>query len=69
MISDDLDVPLPLEAAAKNAGLIADAARDARLEPAIVEVVRDRLQLAVVNGLGRADVTVMYRMSRQAPEA
>ncbi|MEU9456493.1 NAD(P)-dependent oxidoreductase [Streptomyces sp. NPDC048277] len=70
MISDDLDTPsFPLEAAAKDAGLIADAARDAGLELGIVEVMRDRLQLAVSNGLGRADVAATYRMSRRAPAA
>ncbi|SEO47422.1 NAD(P)-dependent oxidoreductase [Actinacidiphila rubida] len=67
MISDDLDTPsFPLEAAAKDAGLIADAARGAGLRLGIVEVVRDRLQLAASSGLGRADVAATYRTSRQA---
>jgi 3-hydroxyisobutyrate dehydrogenase len=67
MISDDLDTPsFPLEAAAKDAALITDTARAAGLHLGIAEVVRDRLQSAAHNGLGRADVAATYRLSRRA---
>ena len=57
MISDDLDTPsFPLVAAAKDAVLITDAARAAGLCLGIAETVRERLQLAVESGFGRADV-------------
>ncbi|MDO0929887.1 NAD(P)-dependent oxidoreductase [Streptomyces sp. TG1A-8] len=70
MISDDLDAPsFPLEAAAKDAGLIVEAARGAGLRLGIAEVVRDRLQSAARNGLGRADVAATYRQSRRAGTA
>lgn len=65
MIDDELDEPsFPLEAAAKDAVLITDAARAASLRLDIAEVVRERLQLAVREGLGRADVAATYRMLR-----
>ncbi|MEU9544905.1 NAD(P)-dependent oxidoreductase [Streptomyces mirabilis] len=67
MIDDDLDAPsFPLEAAAKDAGLITDTARAAGLHLGIAEVVRERLRLAADDGLGRADVAATYRMSRKA---
>ncbi|MER5912215.1 NAD(P)-dependent oxidoreductase [Streptomyces sp. NPDC001982] len=67
MIDDDLDTPsFPLEAAAKDAGLITDTARAAGLHLGIAEVVRERLVRAADDGLGRADVAATYRMSRQA---
>jgi 3-hydroxyisobutyrate dehydrogenase len=66
MISDDLDTPsFPLQAAAKDAGLITDAARAAGLRLGIAEIVRDRLDAAVRDGLGRADVAATYRVSRR----
>ncbi|MDX3071069.1 NAD(P)-dependent oxidoreductase [Streptomyces sp. NPDC088354] len=67
MLDDDLDTPsFPLEAAAKDAGLITDAARAAGLRLGIAEVVRERLHLAADDGLGRADVAATYRTSRRA---
>ncbi|MFD8420823.1 NAD(P)-dependent oxidoreductase [Streptomyces sp. NPDC059466] len=67
MIDDDLDTPsFPLEAAAKDAGLITDTARAAGLHLGIAEVVRERLDRAADDGLGRADVAATYRMSRRA---
>ncbi|MFE5033358.1 NAD-binding protein [Streptomyces sp. NPDC056683] len=67
MIDDDLATPsFPLDAAAKEAGLITDTARAAGLHLGIAEVVRDRLRRAADDGLGRADVAATYRMSRQA---
>jgi 3-hydroxyisobutyrate dehydrogenase len=67
MIDDDLDTPsFPLDAAAKDAGLITDTARAAGLHLGIAEVVRERLRRAADDGLGRADVAATYRMSRQA---
>jgi 3-hydroxyisobutyrate dehydrogenase len=69
MIDDDLDEPsFPLEAAAKDAGLITDAARGAGLHLGIAETVRERLALAVTNGQGRADVAATYRVPRRAAE-
>jgi 3-hydroxyisobutyrate dehydrogenase len=66
MISDDLDTPsFPLQAAAKDAGLITDAARAAGLRLGIAETVRERLHAAVRDGLGRADVAATYRVSRR----
>jgi len=66
MISDDLDAPsFPLVAAAKDAVLITDAARGAGLRLGIAETVRERLQLAVESGFGRADVAATYRVSRR----
>jgi 3-hydroxyisobutyrate dehydrogenase len=66
MISDDLDAPsFPLVAAAKDAVLITDAARAAGLRLGIAETVRERLQLAVESGFGRADVAATYRVSRR----
>ena len=63
MISDDLDTPsFPLQAAAKDAGLITDAAG---LRLGIAETVRDSLGAAVRGGLGRADVAAVYRLSRR----
>lgn len=68
MISDDLDAPsFPLDAAAKDAVLITDAARSAGLRLGIAEVVRQRLQLAVREGLGHADVAATYRTLRPTP--
>lgn len=68
MIDDDLDVPsFPLEAAAKDAGLITDTARAAGLHLGIAEVVRERLRLAADEGLARADVAATYRTSRRTP--
>ncbi|MCV7229816.1 NAD(P)-dependent oxidoreductase [Mycolicibacterium komossense] len=65
MIDDDLDRPsFPLEAAAKDAGLITDAARAAGLHLGIAETVRKRLDLAVADGQGRADVAATYRVPR-----
>lgn len=70
MITDDLDdASFPLEAAAKDAGLIAEAARAAGLHLGIAEVVRDRLQPAAHHGLGRADVAATYRHPRRAANA
>jgi 3-hydroxyisobutyrate dehydrogenase len=67
MISDDLDTPsFPLAAAAKDAGLITDAARAAGLRLGIAETVRERLELAVESGFGRADVAATYRVPRRA---
>ncbi|MGY5014174.1 NAD(P)-dependent oxidoreductase [Streptomyces sp. 900105755] len=67
MIDDDLDTPsFPLDAAAKDAGLITDTARAAGLHLGIAEVVPGRLRRAADDGLGRADVAATYRMSRQA---
>ncbi|MER6272473.1 NAD-binding protein [Streptomyces sp900105755] len=67
MIDDDLDTPsFPLDAAARDAGLITDTARAAGLHLGIAEVVRERLRRAADDGLGRADVAATYRMSRQA---
>lgn len=67
MLDDDLDTPsFPLEAAAKDAGLITDTARAAGLHLGIAEVVRESLRRAADDGLGRADVAATYRMSRQA---
>ena len=66
MISDHLDAPsFPLVAAAKDAVLITDAARAASLRLGIAETVRERLQLAVESGFGRADVAATYRVSRR----
>jgi len=66
MISDDLDTPsFPLQAAAKDAGLITDVARAAGLRLGIAETVRERLYAAVRDGLGRADVAAVYRLSRR----
>ncbi|OBB98701.1 hypothetical protein A5782_24070 [Mycobacterium sp. 852002-40037_SCH5390672] len=66
MISDDLDTPsFPLQAAAKDAGLITDAARAAGLRLGIAETVQERLHAAVRDGLGRADVAAVYRLSRR----
>jgi 3-hydroxyisobutyrate dehydrogenase len=66
MISDDLDTPsFPLDAAAKDAVLITDAARGAGLRLGIAETVRERLQLAVRSGFGRADVAATYRVPRR----
>lgn len=66
MLDDDLDAAsFPLEAAAKDAGLIADTARAAGLRLGIAEVVRERLELASRDGLGRADVAATYRESRR----
>ncbi|MFF2992991.1 NAD(P)-dependent oxidoreductase [Streptomyces sp. NPDC057950] len=68
MIDDDLDDPsFPLEAAAKDAGLITDTARAAGLHLGIAEVVRERLHRAADDGLGRADVAATYRTSRRTP--
>jgi 3-hydroxyisobutyrate dehydrogenase len=65
MISDDLDIPsFPLQAAAKDAGLITEAAEAAGLRLGIAETVRDRLRAAVRDGLGRADVAAVYRLPR-----
>jgi 3-hydroxyisobutyrate dehydrogenase len=67
MIADDLDAPsFPLVAAAKDAVLITDAARGAGLRLGIAETVRERLQLAVDSGFGRADVAATYRVPRRA---
>ncbi|MGW1504104.1 NAD(P)-dependent oxidoreductase [Streptomyces mirabilis] len=67
MLDDDLDTPsFPLEAAAKDAGLITDTARAAGLHLGIAEVVRESLRRAADDGLGRADVAATYHMSRQA---
>jgi 3-hydroxyisobutyrate dehydrogenase len=67
MIADDLDTPsFPLVAAAKDAVLITDAARGAGLRLGIAETVRERLQLAVDEGFGRADVAATYRVPRTA---
>ncbi|MFD3491914.1 NAD(P)-dependent oxidoreductase [Streptomyces sp. NPDC058690] len=67
MIDDDLDAPsFPLEAAAKDAGLITNTARAAGLHLGIAEVVSERLHLAADDGLGRADVAATYRMPRRA---
>ena len=66
MIADDLDdASFPLAAAAKDAGLITDAARSAGLRLGIAETVRERLELAAHNGLGRADVAATYRLLHQ----
>jgi 3-hydroxyisobutyrate dehydrogenase len=66
MIADDLDdASFPLEAAAKDAGLITDTARSLGLRLGIAETVRERLQLAADNGLSRADVAATYRMLQQ----
>jgi 3-hydroxyisobutyrate dehydrogenase len=66
MISDDLDTPsFPLQAAAKDAGLITDTARAAGLRLGIAETVREHLHTAVRDGLGRADVAAIYRLSRR----
>ncbi|MGV9607829.1 NAD(P)-dependent oxidoreductase [Streptomyces sp. NPDC003631] len=66
MLDDDLDTPsFPLEAAEKDAGLITDTARAAGLHLGIAEVVRERLDRAADDGLGRADVAATYRVSRQ----
>jgi len=66
MISDDLDTPsFHCRAAAKDAGLITDAARAAGLRLGIAETVRERLHAAVRDGLGRADVAAVYRLSRR----
>jgi len=54
-----------LAAAAKDAGLITDAARNAGLRLGIAETVRERLELASHNGLGRADVAATYRLLHQ----
>jgi len=68
MIADDLDdASFPLEAAAKDAGLITDSARNAGLQLAIAEVVRGRLELATRQGLGRGDVAALYRLFHRAP--
>ena len=56
----------PLDEAAKDAALITDTARAAGLQLGIAEVVRDRLQSAAHNGLGRDDVAATYRLSRRA---
>ncbi|MDT0465810.1 NAD(P)-dependent oxidoreductase [Streptomyces gibsoniae] len=65
MIDNDLDTPsFPLEAADKDAGLITDTARAAGLHLGIAEVVRERLDRAADDGLGRADVAATYRVSR-----
>jgi 3-hydroxyisobutyrate dehydrogenase len=67
MIADDLDDPsFPLEAAAKDAVLITDAARAAGLHLGIAETVRQRLESAVAHGLGRDDVAATFRLSRQS---
>ncbi|MFF3516530.1 NAD(P)-dependent oxidoreductase [Streptomyces sp. NPDC002573] len=67
MIDDDLDTPsFPLEAADKDAGLITDTARAVGLHLGIAEVVRERLDRAADDGLGRADVAATYRVSRHA---
>jgi 3-hydroxyisobutyrate dehydrogenase len=67
MISDNLDTPsFPLVAAAKDAVLITDAARAAGLRLGIAETVRERLQLAVESGFGRADVAATYRVPRRS---
>jgi 3-hydroxyisobutyrate dehydrogenase len=64
MITDDLDTPsFPLQAAAKDAGLITDAARAAGLRLGIAETVRERLETAVRDG--QADVAAVYRLSRR----
>ena len=66
MISDDLDAPsFPLVAAAKDPALITDAARAAGLRLGIAETGRERLQLAVDSGFGRADVAATYRVPRR----
>jgi 3-hydroxyisobutyrate dehydrogenase len=52
-------------AAAKDAVLITDTARAAGLRLGIAETVRDRLQLAVKSGFGRADVAATYRVPRR----
>jgi 3-hydroxyisobutyrate dehydrogenase len=67
MIDNDLDTPsFPLEAADKDAGLITDTARAAGLHLGIAEVVRERLDRAADDGLGRADVAATYLVSRHA---
>jgi len=69
MINGDLDTPsFPLVAAAKDAVLITDAARAAGLRLGIAETVRERLQLAVESGFGRADVAATYRVSRRVEQ-
>ncbi|MGY4921949.1 NAD-binding protein [Streptomyces sp. 900105755] len=51
MIDDDLATPsFPLDAAAKEAGLITDTARAAGLHLGIADVVRDRLRRAADDG-------------------
>jgi 3-hydroxyisobutyrate dehydrogenase len=66
MIDDDLDTPsFPLEAAAKDAGLITDTARAANLRLGVAEAVCERLRTATKDGLGRADVAATYRESRR----
>ncbi len=65
MIADDLgDASFPL-AAAEDAGLVPDASCSVGLWLGIAETVRERLQLANDNGLGRADVAAAYRMHQQ----
>ena len=65
MISDELDIPsFPLQAAAKDAGLITDAARAAGIRLGIAETVNERLHAAVRERHGRADVAATYRVSR-----
>lgn len=66
MISDDLDTPHSrCRPRRKHAGLTTDAARGAGLRLGIAETMRDSLGAAVRDGLGRADVAAVYRLSRR----
>lgn len=66
MLDEDPDTPsFPLEAAAKDAGLITDTPRAAGLHPGVAEVLDERLHLATDDGFGRTDVAATYRTSRQ----
>jgi len=64
MIARDFPSAFSLAGALKDAGLVLDAAREAGLEMAVTEAVRDQLARAAAAGHGDEDMAAIYRAVR-----
>ena len=60
MLSGDFTPSFGLDGAAKDAGLIEAAAREAGLDPSLIAAVRDHLRRAAAAGFGDRDLSATY---------
>lgn len=68
VLSEDLSPSFSVDMAAKDAGLVAEAARDAGLRLDVVAAVRTRMARTAALGHGAEDMAASYLASYPAPE-
>ena len=69
MLEGHFETAFSLEGAAKDAGLVVDAARSVGLPPGLVGAARERLEQAMAAGYGGEDLSAVFRVVRpERPE-